>query len=152
MHALSSQKTALQAERSCFPFISLCIVIVSSKRTKKENKVPWGCQSHWTIWAGNAKTNIVSSTRHIYGMLLWRYYMHAFELSQLLSMSERSGIGYTEFLRHPSLSVGLYTLPAGSVDPQQPHTEDEVYYIVSGQGVIQVGDETRAVQEGSVIF
>ena len=78
--------------------------------------------------------------------------MHAFELSELLSVSERAGTGYTEFLRHPSLSVGLYTLPAGSIDPQQPHTEDEVYYIVSGQGVIQVGDETRAVQEGSVIF
>jgi mannose-6-phosphate isomerase-like protein (cupin superfamily) len=78
--------------------------------------------------------------------------MQAFELSQLLSVSERTGVRYTEFLRHPSLSVGLYTLPAGSIDPQQPHTEDEVYYIVSGQGVIKVGNETRAVQEGSVIF
>ena len=78
--------------------------------------------------------------------------MQAFELSQLLSMSERTGIHYIEFLRHPSLSVGLYTLPAGSIDPQQPHTEDEVYYILSGQGVIQVGNEISAVQEGSVIF
>jgi mannose-6-phosphate isomerase-like protein (cupin superfamily) len=78
--------------------------------------------------------------------------MQAFELSQLLSVSERTDVRYTEFLRHPSLSVGLYTLPAGSIDPQQPHAEDEVYYIVSGQGVIKVGNETRAVQEGSVIF
>ena len=78
--------------------------------------------------------------------------MQAFELSQLLSVSEPTSVSYTEFLRHPSLSVGLYTLPAGSIDPQQPHTEDEVYYILSGQGVIQVDNETRAVQEGSVIF
>jgi len=78
--------------------------------------------------------------------------MQAFELSQLLSMSERAGVHYKEFLRHPSLSVGLYTLPAGSIDPQEPHTEDEVYYVLNGQGAIQVGNETRAVQEGSVIF
>ena len=78
--------------------------------------------------------------------------MQAFELSQLLNVSERADIRYTEFLRHPSLSVGLYILPTGSIDPQEPHTEDEVYYIVSGQGVIQVDNETRAVQEGSVIF
>ena len=78
--------------------------------------------------------------------------MQAFEVSQLLGVSEHDGVRYEEFLRHPSLSVGLYTLPAGSIDPQQPHTEDEVYYIASGQGVIQVGNETSAVQEGSVIF
>ena len=78
--------------------------------------------------------------------------MQVFELSQLLSVSEHASVHYTEFLRHPSLSVGLYTLPAGSIDPQQPHTEDEVYYIVSGQGAIQVDNETCAVQEGSVIF
>jgi mannose-6-phosphate isomerase-like protein (cupin superfamily) len=78
--------------------------------------------------------------------------MQAFELSQLLSAHDRASVRYQEFLRHPSLSMGLYTLPAGAADPQQPHTEDEVYYILSGQGSIQVGDEDRAVQAGSVIF
>lgn len=78
--------------------------------------------------------------------------MQAFELSQLLSATERASIRYHEFLRHPSLSVGLYGLPAGAVDPQKPHTEDEVYYIVSGQGSIVVNGESRQVQAGSVVF
>jgi mannose-6-phosphate isomerase-like protein (cupin superfamily) len=50
------------------------------------------------------------------------------------------------------MSLGLYVLPAGGVDPQQPHNEDEVYYIVSGQGQIDVADETRPVQPGSIVF
>ena len=37
-------------------------------------------------------------------------------------------------------------------DPQQPHTEDEVYYVVSGQGLIQVGTEDRRVDAGTVVF
>ena len=78
--------------------------------------------------------------------------MHAFTLSQLVEERRQSNRLYLEFLRVPSLSVGLYELPAGGVDPQQPHTEDEVYYVVSGQGTIRVGDEDRAVQAGSVVY
>ena len=37
---------------------------------------------------------------------------------------------YLEFLRVPDLSVGLYRLAAGAADPQLPHSEDEVYYVV----------------------
>ena len=43
-------------------------------------------------------------------------------------------------------------LPAGATDPQQPHTEDEVYHVVSGRGRIQVGAEDRAVEAGTVVF
>ncbi len=78
--------------------------------------------------------------------------MQAFELSQLIAQREGSNRLYLEFLRVPSLSVGLYQLPAGGVDPQQPHTEDEVYYVVSGSGSIRVGTEDRPVQAGSVVF
>ncbi len=79
--------------------------------------------------------------------------MQAFELSQLLSEFQRTGeVQYSEFLRHPALSMGIYSLAAGALDPQQPHTEDEVYYIVSGQGSIRVGNEQHLVKAGSVVF
>ena len=55
-------------------------------------------------------------------------------------------------LRVPALSAGLYVLPAGGADLQQPHTEDELYYVVSGRGAIQVAGESRAVEAGSVVF
>ncbi|MFL5731870.1 MAG: cupin domain-containing protein [Chloroflexia bacterium] len=78
--------------------------------------------------------------------------MNAFELSQVLGERERSGRSYLEFLRVPSLSMGVYVLPAQGTDPQQPHTEDEVYYVVSGRASILVGDEDRPVEPGSIVF
>jgi mannose-6-phosphate isomerase-like protein (cupin superfamily) len=52
----------------------------------------------------------------------------------------------------PDLSAGLYVLTAGQPDLQQPHTEDEVYYVISGRGLITVGEETRPVEAGSTVF
>jgi quercetin dioxygenase-like cupin family protein len=78
--------------------------------------------------------------------------MEALDLPRLLSGHDFSGEPYLEFLRVPSLSVGLYVLPAGASDPQQPHTEDEVYHVVSGKGHIRVGAEDRAVGAGTVVF
>ena len=78
--------------------------------------------------------------------------MDAFELHQLLDERSRVQRAYLEFLRVPSLSAGLYVLPASGIDPQQPHTEDEIYYIVSGRGAIDVAGERRDVAAGSVVF
>ena len=78
--------------------------------------------------------------------------MEVFELSNLIDAQTRSDKAYLEFLRVPSMSLGVYRLPAAGLDPQQPHTEDEVYYIVSGRAFIRIGDEDRAVAAGSIVF
>lgn len=78
--------------------------------------------------------------------------MIAFETSDLVQQRADFGKLYLEFLRVPSLSMGLYTLAAGAKDPQQPHSEDEVYYVVSGRGQIFVAGENRPVQAGSIVF
>jgi len=78
--------------------------------------------------------------------------MQAYELAQLISQREASNKLYLEFLKAPDLSMGLYVLPAGGTDPQSPHTEDEVYYVVSGRGKIRVANEDRAVQAGSIVY
>jgi mannose-6-phosphate isomerase-like protein (cupin superfamily) len=76
----------------------------------------------------------------------------AFELADLLATQGASGRLYHEFIRTHDLSIGIYVLPAGGTDPQGPHTEDEVYYVISGRATIRVGDEDQAVQAGSVVF
>jgi mannose-6-phosphate isomerase-like protein (cupin superfamily) len=78
--------------------------------------------------------------------------MQAFELTHLISEQKSSGKPYLEFLRVPDLSMGLYVLPAGGTDPQSPHTEDEVYYVVSGKAKIRVGEEDRDVEAGSIVY
>jgi quercetin dioxygenase-like cupin family protein len=78
--------------------------------------------------------------------------MQAFELSELIDGRRRSGDSWMEFLRVPALSMGVYVLPAGGEDPQIPHAEDEVYYVVSGRGVLQVAGRDQGVQAGSIVF
>ncbi len=78
--------------------------------------------------------------------------MEAFELAELLDERIRSERPYLEFLRKPSMSAGLYVLPAGGVDGQKPHTEDEVYYVLNGRATIMVGGEERPVRAGSAVF
>jgi mannose-6-phosphate isomerase-like protein (cupin superfamily) len=64
----------------------------------------------------------------------------------------RAGKLYLEFLRIPALSAGVYVLPAGGTDPQEPHKEDEVYFVVRGSARMRVGSEEQPVQAGGVIF
>jgi quercetin dioxygenase-like cupin family protein len=65
----------------------------------------------------------------------------------------RQGIKlYLEFLRVPALTAGLYVLPAGAADPQSPHKEDELYYVIRGKARMKVGGEEQEVTQGSVIF
>lgn len=78
--------------------------------------------------------------------------MKSFEIQQLISQKQVLNKLYLEFLKVPDLSMGLYVLPAGGLDPQSPHTEDEVYYVVSGKAKITVADEDRAVQAGSIVY
>ena len=78
--------------------------------------------------------------------------MNAFTLADLLATREQSGDLYHEFLRVPSMSAGVYQLAAGATDPQEPHTEDELYYIVQGKAQLKVADEDIPVEHGSLVF
>ena len=76
----------------------------------------------------------------------------AFALAELLEQRRASGKAWLEFLRVPALSMGIYVLPAGAADPQEPHAEDEVYYILSGRAMLRVGSEDRVAEPGSILF
>lgn len=64
----------------------------------------------------------------------------------------QSGKLYREFLRMPAMSAGLYVLPAGGTDPQRPHHEDEIYYVIRGRARFRAEKDDREVSAGSVIF
>ena len=76
----------------------------------------------------------------------------AFELAKVIEERRATGDAWMEFFRVPALSLGLYVLPAGGEDPQSPHGQDEVYFVVSGRAAITVGEETTQVARGSVVY
>jgi mannose-6-phosphate isomerase-like protein (cupin superfamily) len=75
-----------------------------------------------------------------------------FDIAELEQSRTKSGKSYLEFLRVSSLSAGVYVLSAGSADPQKPHREDEMYYVVRGSARMRIGGEDQAVAAGSIIF
>ncbi len=74
------------------------------------------------------------------------------DLAALDARQAAEGCRYLEFLRVPAMSTGVYVLPAGVADPQQPHAEDELYHVVTGRAVLRIGEEDHPVAAGSVCF
>ncbi len=74
------------------------------------------------------------------------------EMSDLATRRTRSGEDYLEFLKVPALNAGVYELAAGADDPQTPHDEDELYYVVVGRAVFRAPGAERPVRPGSVIY
>ena len=59
---------------------------------------------------------------------------------------------WVEHLEVADLSVGTYCIPAGGVDDQTPHTEDEIYVVTAGRATIVTPAASADVSPGSVIF
>ncbi len=75
-----------------------------------------------------------------------------FSLSGIEERRKRNQKPYLEFLRVPAMSAGYYVLPAGAADPQRPHHEDEMYYVVRGRARFKAGNDDGEVSAGSVLF
>jgi len=75
-----------------------------------------------------------------------------FELHELSSKRVKTNRPWLEFINKASMRMGLYELAVGGTDNQTPHQEDEVYYVVEGSGILEVGDDTYAASPGSLIY
>jgi mannose-6-phosphate isomerase-like protein (cupin superfamily) len=73
-------------------------------------------------------------------------------LADALAAHKATGGAYHQFFEVPEISAGIYTLPAGGVDGQAPHLEDEIYYVISGKAQVQIGDDHYPVETGATIF
>ncbi len=74
------------------------------------------------------------------------------EIAELIGEQKHQPKAYVEFLRTESMSAGLYVLPAAGTDPQLPHRQDEMYYVIRGRADMRVGSESRKVSAGSIVF
>ena len=50
------------------------------------------------------------------------------------------------------MSAGVYVLAPGATDPQRPHHEDEMYYVIRGRARFRARGEDTEVSAGSVLF
>ncbi|HEU4947939.1 MAG TPA: cupin domain-containing protein [Kribbella sp.] len=59
---------------------------------------------------------------------------------------------FAEHLRTDALSVGTYSIPAGGVDDQLPHHEDEIYVVTTGRARLVTPSGTAKVGPGDVLY
>lgn len=78
--------------------------------------------------------------------------MERFSLADVQRLRVQGNGPYHEFLHVPAMSAGVYELGVGAEDRQQPHTEDELYFVVSGKATLLVGAENVAVEAGSMVY
>ncbi|MDX1476535.1 MAG: cupin domain-containing protein [Saprospiraceae bacterium] len=78
-----------------------------------------------------------------------QYLYTADEIEKTIDLHKQA---YTELLRHPALSAGMYLLKAGDPDLQRPHSEDEVYYVLDGVARMTVASEDFPVRRGDLIY
>ena len=75
-----------------------------------------------------------------------------FELQDLVSRLKKEGGYFLDFLKIRNLEAGIILLHPGENDTQEPHSADELYFIIEGSGSMELGRNKRPVKRGSVIF
>lgn len=65
---------------------------------------------------------------------------------------DEDGTAWVEHLRVPDLSCGTYFIPAGGIDAQDPHTEDEIYVCTSGRATLWTPTGSCEITPGTVVF
>jgi len=78
--------------------------------------------------------------------------VHAFGIREPLERLRAAGGGYEIVHESTGVELGVYVLVAPEPDRQQPHSDDEVYVVLEGHGVLEVGGESVPVDEGDAVF
>ena len=76
----------------------------------------------------------------------------ALTLDALRAERAQRSVSFLEFFQSPSFRMGLYHLPAGSVDGQGAHSEDEIYYVAAGSARISIDGVDHVVGPGATAF
>src|SRR6476646_762597 len=81
-----------------------------------------------------------------------RLLKEVYELKDLLSELEDRGGYFREFIATRGIQAGIIRLHPGDNDTQEPHSVDEVYYVIEGKGFIKLNGKNQAIKDGTSIF
>jgi mannose-6-phosphate isomerase-like protein (cupin superfamily) len=75
-----------------------------------------------------------------------------FELQDLIGQLNKKGGYFLDFLKARNLEAGIILLHAEDTDTQTAHTADELYYIIEGNGIMELGKSKKPIKQGSIVF
>ncbi|MGH9877442.1 MAG: cupin domain-containing protein [Nitrososphaerales archaeon] len=75
-----------------------------------------------------------------------------YDAEEVLKKLKASGNWFHGFMSKGTMDAGILSLAPGEKDPQGPHTDDELYYVIRGHGFIRIEKEDVPIKPGSIIF
>ena len=77
---------------------------------------------------------------------------HAFDVEGVRQRLADSGGGYEVVHESAGLQIGVYVLVYPEADHQQPHDDDEIYFVLEGNGVLEVEGKPVELRTGHALF
>jgi len=78
--------------------------------------------------------------------------VNALDIEATRGRLEESGGGYEVVHTSPGLEIGVYVLVAPEPDRQQPHVDDELYFVLDGRGVLEIEGDAVEMSDGKAAF
>ena len=75
-----------------------------------------------------------------------------FDTTEYLNKLKKSNSYFHTFINRESLAAGILFLKPGENDTQDPHDSDEIYYILDGNGFLEINDESYRLKKGQAYF
>ena len=74
-----------------------------------------------------------------------------FDIDTFLSNFPKSRY-FNDVMNTSTMEVGIINLKKDQEDIQQPHVSDEIYYVISGSGTIDIDGIRNEVSPGKIIY
>lgn len=75
-----------------------------------------------------------------------------FELENLISILDKQGNYFSNFVDLNAVQVGILRLRPLEIDLQEPHSGDEIYLVVRGNGFIQMNNKKHKIMPNTFIY
>jgi mannose-6-phosphate isomerase-like protein (cupin superfamily) len=75
-----------------------------------------------------------------------------FDIKKYIEDIKNSDGYFHTFLNRQNIAAGVLVLEPGEEDTQTPHDDDEVYFVIRGDGYLKISDKDYAVSEGKAYY
>ena len=75
-----------------------------------------------------------------------------FDLTSYIGKIKKSSSYFYTFINKSRLAADLLLLQPGEKDTQEPHDNDEIYYVISGDGFLKIKNKDYKISKDKIFF
>lgn len=75
-----------------------------------------------------------------------------FDVKKYIDEIRKSDGYFHTFIDRQNIAAGVLVLEPNEEDTQEPHDSDEMYYVIAGDGFLQINNKNYDVSEGKAYY